>query len=39
MSTSRRELKKVRKFLNENRNWLCLEDCKKKKIHSATSVL
>ena len=29
MSTSRRELKRLRKFLNKNRNWICLEDCKK----------
>ena len=30
MSTNRRELKRVRKFLNENRKWLRLENCKKK---------
>ena len=30
MPTNRRELKKVKNFLIENRKWLCFENCKKK---------
>ena len=30
MATNRRELRKVKKNLNDNKKWLCLENCKKK---------